>query len=360
MLVDYFTYGQPLREITASVPDLDAAGLDGWFVAESDRDPFLAAAIAAEHSHRLVVGTGIAIALVRSPMSVAYLAHGLQEFSGGRFVLGLGSQVKAHVVRRFGAEWGNPVGRMREFIAAFRTIWDAWNQQSELSFEGTYYTHTLMPPEFRPANLPQPIPPILLAAVGPEMTRLAGMVADGVLCHPFSGPRYLRQVTLPAISGATAQAGRPSAEVSVSGSVLVATGATQDAIDSSVRETRKRLGFYAATPAYRRVLEVHGWGELHEEARRLARMDRWDQLASIIDDDAFDEFAVRAQLRDVGKVIAERYSGLLDRVNIATSHTFSPTEWRHILEDLHGASGRTEDREEGMFTASRIRPREDC
>lgn len=341
VLVDHFTYGQPLVDIAAKVPSLEGAGIDGWFVAESNRDPFLAAAIASEHSERFTVGTGIALAFVRNPMTVAYLAHDLQELSGGRFVLGLGSQVKAHIERRFGAEWGHPVDRMREFISAFHTIWDAWRQGTDVSFEGIYYRHTLMPPAFRPDGPPQRRPPILLAAVGPHMTRLAGTAADGVLCHPFSGPRYLREVTLPRVICGAAEAQRNASDLTISASVLVATGRTEEAFRRSVRETRERIAFYASTPAYRPVLEIHGWDELHEKARRLVQGDRWEELGDLVNDTILEAFAVQAPPHEVGAVIADRYGGLLDRVNISTSHTFSPAEWSHILADLHATSGRT-------------------
>jgi probable F420-dependent oxidoreductase len=337
MRVDHYSYGMPTRDIATSVRALEEVGVDGWFTAEAGFDPVVPATIAAAHSDRIAVGTGILIAFARAPMTTAYLAHGLQEAAEGRFLLGIGSQIKAHVERRFSMPWANPVARMAEYIAAYHAIWDCWEKGIDLDFRGDYYEHTLMPPAFRPRDIGWDRPPVLLAAVGPAMTELAGRAADGVMCHPFSGARYLREVTVPTIRRASSEAGRDPNSIMICGTVLVATGANEELLGENIRATKGKIAFYASTPAYRRVLDLSRWGDLHAEALALARAKRWAELPDLVDDAVLDEFAVVAEPRRLGTVLAHRYGGLLDRINLATDHEFTGDEWSLLLDALHPA-----------------------
>lgn len=337
VLIDHFTYGLSPSEVAAQVVGLEAAGVDGWFVAEADRDPAVAVTLAAEHTERITIGTGIAVAFARSPMTMAYLAHGLQEVAGGRFVLGLGSQIRPHIERRFAMPFAPPVARMREYIAAVHAIWDAWKTGGTLDFQGEHYQHTLMPPAFRPPTDGLACPPVYLAAVGPRMTALAGEVADAIVCHPFSGPRYIEHVTLPAVREGARTAGRGVGDVTVSASVLVATGRTEHAIAADTETARRRIAFYSSTPAYRAVLDTYGWGELHTEARQLTREGRWDELPALIDDEVLATFAVVGRPDEIGPEVARRFGGLIDRVNLSTDHNFSAEEWRGVIGALRPA-----------------------
>ena len=295
----------------------EAAGYAGTFTRESNADPFLPLALAATTTERIELGTAVAIAFARSPMNLAYTAHNLQALTEGRFVLGLGTQVRAHVVRRFSMGWDAPVARMRDYLNALRAIWTAWREGSPLAHEGPYYSHTLMTPEFTPPAHDHPDPPVLLAAVGPAMTDLACEQADGLLVHPFSGAGYLREVTLPRVSAALSRAGRAAAEFRMSGSVLVATGRDEEEMASSVAALRARIAFYGSTPAYRPVLAHHGWEDLGTRLHALSRSRRPDArraMAALVPDEVVSTIGVVAEPGELAARVAERYGGLLDRV----------------------------------------------
>ena len=273
--------------------------------------------LAAEHTERAELGTAIAVAFARSPMQLAYTAHDLQAYSGGRFILGLGSQIKPHIERRFGMPWSHPAPRMREFIMALRAIWSAWNDGTKLNFRGDFYQHTLMTPFFSPPPAPGGAPGVFLAAVGEAMTAVAGEVADGLLVHAFTTERYLREVTLPALDRGLATAGRSRAEAEVGLLAMIATGRTEEEMARAVAGTRAQIAFYGSTPAYRGVLERHGWAGLGDELNALSRSDRedkWEAMGGLIDDDVLDAFAVVAEPAGVAARIRRRFGGLIDRV----------------------------------------------
>ena len=235
-------------------------------------------------------------------MQLAYTAHDLQAYSGGRFILGLGSQIKPHIERRFSMPWSHPAPRMREFIMAMRAIWSAWNDGAKLSFRGDFYQHTLMTPFFSPPPAPGGAPEVFLAAVGEAMTTVAGEVADGLLVHAFSTERYLREVTLPALSAGLAASGRSRAAVEVSMLAMIATGATEEEMARAVAGTRQQIAFYGSTPAYRGVLDRHGWAGLGDELNSLSRSsreDKWEAMGALIDDEVLHAFAVVAEPADV-------------------------------------------------------------
>ena len=245
----------------------EKAGYDGLWSSESAHDPFLPLLLAAEHTERMELGTAIAVAFARSPMQLAYTAHDLQAYSGGRFTLGLGSQVKPHIERRFWMPWSHPAPRMREFILALRAIWSAWNDGTKLGFRGDFYQHTLMTPFFSPPPAPGGAPKVFLAAVGEAMTAVAGEVADGLLAHAFCTERYLREVTLPAFGRGLASSGRARADVEVSLLAMIATGRTEEEMARAVAGTRAQIAFYGSTPAYRGVLDAARLGRARGRAQ---------------------------------------------------------------------------------------------
>lgn len=313
-------------------------GYDGILLGEAAFDPFLALGLAAQATTRVQLATGVAIALPRSPTHVAYTAHDLQALSGGRFVLGLGSQVKAHVVRRFGATWTKPVQQMREFVLALRAIWAAWDDGAGIDFRGDHYQITLMTPYFTPRAPRWPIPPIWLAAVGPLMCGAAGEVADGVFLHPFSSLTYMEECSIPWIDAGRVRAGVAEPR-QLAMPVMVATGEGA-AFEQADLALRKQLAFYASTPAYRPVLDVHGWGDLQPELTRLSKLDEWDAMTSLIDEEFADTFAVRGDPEHVGKEIVRRFEHVLTRVSIYTpGHAPSAEVTTRVLDSIRQHEG---------------------
>ncbi|MFW3172239.1 TIGR03617 family F420-dependent LLM class oxidoreductase [Geodermatophilus sp. CPCC 206100] len=299
--------------------ELEQRGYAGVWTSETDHDPFLPLLLAGRATTRLQVGTAIAVAFARSPMTLATTAHDLQRYTRGRFVLGLGSQVRAHVERRFSMPWSAPVPRMREYVAALRAIWSAWQEGNRLRFAGEHYRHTLMTPVFTPPPHEWGGPPVHLAAVGPAMTRLAGEVADGLLAHSFTTARYLRERTLPALAEGLAAAGRTRDQVTVSLPGFVVTGGTEAERAESAAAVRAQVAFYGSTPAYRPVLELHGWGALADELHALSvgrREDRWTAMRDLVDDEVLAAFAVVADPADVGREVRARFAGLVDRFSV--------------------------------------------
>lgn len=318
----------------------EAAGYDGLWASESAHDPFLPLMLAGEHTERLELGTAIAVAFARSPMQLAYTAHDLQAYCGGRFSLGLGSQVKAHIERRFDMPWSHPAPRMREYISALRAIWACWNEGARLDFHGDFYTHTLMAPFFSPPPIPQGAPKVYLAAVGEAMTRVAGEVADGLMTHAFTTERYLREVTVPALERGLEKTGRKREDFAISHLLLTATGRTQEEMDRAIKGTRDQIAFYASTPAYRSVLELHGWGALGEELTALsksAREDRWTVMGSLIDDDVLNAFAVVAEPDRLAAEIRRRFDGVVERVSFYTAYQIDGSAWEPVVRQLHAA-----------------------
>ncbi len=281
-----------LARVTEAAGALERDGYDGGWTAETSHDPFLPLLLAAEHTLRLELGTNIAVAFARNPMIVANIGWDLQEYSQGRFILGLGTQIQPHIEKRFSMPWSHPARRMGEFVSALHAIWSAWKDGTKLRFEGDFYTHKIMTPMFTPEPHPYSAPKIFLAAVGEAMTELCGEVADGHLGHPMVSKRYLDEVTLPALVRGMQRTGRERGDFQVSAEVMVATGATDEELATAMAATRKQIAFYGSTPAYRRVLELHGWGDLHTELNRLSKQGEWDTMGSLIDDEMLCAFAV--------------------------------------------------------------------
>lgn len=332
------TRGGDLDDIARHVAEAEAAGLDGVWSTETGHDPFLPLLLAADRSPRLTLGTAVAVAFARNPMTVAAAANDLQSFSQGRFVLGLGSQVRAHIERRFSMPWSEPAARMREFVLALRAIWAAWQEGTRLDFRGQFYRHTLMTPMFAPGRNPYGPPPVLLAAVGPRMTGVAAEVADGLIVHGFTTQRYLREVTWPLIDAGLASSGRRRKQFTVSYPGLVATGETDKEMADAIAAVRGQLAFYASTPAYRPVLDLHGWGGLQEELRRLSARAEWAAMSSLIDDAVLRAFAVVAPPEEAGAQIHRRYGRLVDRYTLYAPYPLGNRVRCRVMAGLDAAA----------------------
>ena len=306
--------GGALAGVAESARAVEDAGLDGVTAAELTSDPMLQLTVAAGATTRIDLATNILVAFARSPMTLAVQARALQDYSHGRLVLGLGSQIRPHIERRFSMPWSSPAARMAEFVSAMRAIWAAWATGEQLDFQGDFYRHTLMTPMFTPPTL-FPDPEVLVAGVGPKMTETAGAVADGLLVHPFTTERYLREVSVPALTRGAEQ--RPdSPGPAVVDSTFIVTGSTEEELAASARAVRQQLAFYGSTPAYRPVLELHGWGDLGDELNRLSRTrsaERWTAMGELVDDDVLSTFAVVAEPAAVPARLAERGAGVVTR-----------------------------------------------
>jgi probable F420-dependent oxidoreductase len=269
-------------------------------------------------------------------MTLAHLGRDLQDLSGGRAIVGLGSQIKPHIEKRFSMPWSAPAARMRELVQAMRATWAAWQDGTPLRFEGTYYRHTLMTPFFSPGPSALPPPRVFLAGVGPAMTAVAGEVADGFLVHPFSSPRFLRDHTLPALArGFAARGGRPGG-FELAWPVMVATGRTDEERDAAEAATRAQIAFYGSTPAYRPVLDAHDRGALQPELNRLSKQGDWPQMAALVDDDLLDAIAVRGSPADAAREVRARTEGLVDRIALNAPYAAAPGVWNEVLAALRG------------------------
>jgi probable F420-dependent oxidoreductase len=305
---------QQLAAVPARVRELERAGYDGVATAEIANDPFLPLVLAAEHSERLELSTSIAVAFARNPMLLAQTAHDLNAWSRGRMILGLGSQIRAHIARRFSMPWSRPAARMREFIQAMQAIWGCWYEGKELAFRGEFYTHTLMTPMFTPAERSFGAPRVFLAAVGPRMSEVAGEVADGLIAHGFTTDRYFREVTLPAVLRGLAASGRARDSFAIQCPVFVASGENEEELRSACDRVRAQIAFYGSTPAYRGVLELHGWGALQDELNRLSKQGRWAEMGGLVDDEMLHAFAVVGPWEDVLRGLRARASAGIDRL----------------------------------------------
>lgn len=329
--------GKHLPDIARVAQAAEALGFAALWTSETKHDPFLPLVIAAEHTHTIRLGTSVAIAFARSPMVVAQTAWDLQDFSGGRLLLGLGTQVKAHIERRFSMPWDAPAARMREYIQALRAIWQSFQNDTPLKFQGQFYQHTLITPFFNPGPIDQPPIPIAIAGVNTGLARLAGELCDGFHVHPFHSPQYVREIVQPNIAAGAAQTGRSARDVELATSVFVITGRSSAAIAEQRERMRAQLAFYASTPTYRVVLEAHGWGAIGEQLQPLAKRQRWDEMTTLISDEMLQAFAVEAAPDEIGAAIRARYDGLIERV--AFYLPFTPGQddpfWQTTLRAIH-------------------------
>lgn len=327
--------GSNLHNVAENAAAVEAAGYSGAWTAEVAHDPFLPLLLAAEHTTDLELGTSIAVAFARNPMTLANTAWDLQAYSGGRFILGLGSQIKPHITKRFSMEWSQPAARMREMILAIRAIWNTWLTGEKLAFRGQFYTHTLMTPFFTPAatDLNGFGPPkIFLAGVGELMTEAAGEVCDGFICHGFTTEKYLREVTLPALERGRAKAGKSMEGFEIVGPSFVVTGNTDAEIETAATGTRQQIAFYGSTPAYRKVLEIHGWGGLQEELNSLSKQGEWETMGTLINDEILNTFAVVGKPEEVAPELSSRYGDIIQRISFYTPYDSDPERWASVID----------------------------
>ena len=330
------TEGKYLRGIDRTVRAAEDLGFAGLWTSETKHDAFLPLAIAANETHEIELGTSVAIAFSRSPMEMAQTAWDLQDLSEGRFVLGLGTQVKAHITRRFSMPWDRPAARLREYIMALRAIWESFQGEGPLEFEGEFYRHTLMTPFFDPGPIEHPEIPLYIAGVNTRLAALAGELCDGFHVHPFHSPEYVRRTVLPAIAEGAQGVGRDPGQVALATSAFVISAENEEQAREQRESVRSQISFYASTPTYRTVLEAHGWEEVGERLGKLAREKKWREMPALLTDEMLAAFAVEAAPDEIGAALRERYAGLIDRV--ALYLPFVPGEldgfWRTVVESV--------------------------
>ena len=330
--------GPDLGNVPKEARRFEELGFDGVMTGEAAHDPFLPLLLAAEHTSRLRLMTGIAVAFARNPMLLAMQAHDLNAYSGGRFTLGLGSQIEPHITRRFSMPWSKPAARMREMIAAIRAIFAEWYDGVRLDFKGEFYTHTLMTPTFRPTNTESGKPRICCAAVGPLMTRLAGEVADGLYLHSFTSEAYIRNHSMPALHDGLESSQRPQDALRVCYWPFLVTGADEDTFERARQDVLRRVAFYASTPAYRPVLEQHGWGELQPRLQAMTREGRWDDMARLITSEILETIAVVGEPRVAARLLVERYGDLVHDLVLA-SDVVPPETLAEIAAGVRNGTG---------------------
>ena len=312
-----------LRQTAASARSSEAAGYDGVMTMENKHDPFLAHAIAAVSTDRIELGTSVAIAFPRSPMVVANAAWDLQNASQGRFVLGLGPQIRPHNERRFSTPWTAPAPRLREYVQALRAIWTCWETGGKLNFQGLHYKFSLMPPYFMPASTGQRMVPVTLAAVGQHTLRMAGEVGDGVRLHGFCTRRYLAEEILPRLHEGMARSGRTREHFEITGGGFVATGPDEETTAQMFEIVRGRVAFYGTTPSYWPVFDLHGLGDLGRELNTMSKAGKWNELASRVPDDVVHLFAAVGTHKDIAKRIEERFGGLSDALGMRSDSSMT-------------------------------------
>ena len=315
--------------------ELEELGYDRAFSFEAKHDPFLPLAVAGEHTSRIGLGTAIAIAFARTPMTLANVGWDLQALTRGRFVLGLGTQIRPHVEQRFSMPWSRPADRLEEIVRGIRAIWATWQDGVPLDFRGDFYTHTRMIPAFDPGPSEWGPPPVFTAGVGPRMTEVAGRVADGFLVHPVNTRRSLQEITLPALARGAASVGRDVADVEVVCVTIVVTGRDDAEFARSHEAVRQQLAFYGTTPAYLPVFELHGYGDLPPELQRLARDGRWEDMAAVVDDELIAAIAVVGEPGRIGSMLRERLAGISDSVSLVNNRAPDPRHLAEVVADLH-------------------------
>ena len=339
MLIDAKTWTAAPEEIGEIARRAEEMGFAGFWNNESAHDPYMGMALAATATSHIDLGIAIALAFPRSPTIAATSAWDVQRVSRGRFILGLGTQVKAHITRRFGMPWGPPAPRMREYVQAVRALWDCWQDKKPLNFAGQHYAINLVNPEFNPGPIFFPRPPIYLAGAGPRMVRLTGELATGILVHPLNSVRYLKEAVLPGLREGAARAGRNLDDIVVCSSVFVITGRSKAERAEQRRSVRRKLAFFASTPTYRAtLLDPYGWGEINERLNQLAKQGKWDEMEPHVPEDMEAAMAVTGEWDELLPQIRRRYEGLVHRMHLYLD--FRPGEqdefWRTFARGIHG------------------------
>ncbi|HET6964168.1 MAG TPA: TIGR03617 family F420-dependent LLM class oxidoreductase [Acidimicrobiales bacterium] len=331
----------PLAGAGESALRLADAGVNGTFTFEGPHDVFAPLVLAAASGARLDVYPNVAIALPRSPLHLAHTAYDLQVLSGGRFLLGLGSQIRAHIEHRYGATWSEPVERMREVTLAVKAILQSWQDGSALDFRGRFTTHTLMPPLFNPGPNPFGVPPVMVGAVGPRMTEMVAEVADGLIVHPLNSERTLREHTLVHVGRGLDRSGRDLSSFRLVAGAIVGVWEEEAERPAVEQALRGMLAFYSSTPAYRVMLDLEGYGDLHPALRDLTRQGRWGEMASLVDDGMLDRFTVRGSPVEVGAGLVARYGGLVDRVALSPQGGLSVAALSGIVTAVGETTGES-------------------
>ncbi len=331
MFVDAALLTTKLRDVPEAARAIEDAGYDGIFTFEGGHDAMFPLVLAAEHTQRLQLTTAVVIAFGRNPMTLAQTAYDLQLLSKGRFNLGLGTQIKPHIEKRYSMQWSKPVERMREMVLAIRAIWSSWHEGTKLDFRGDFYTHTLMTPFFNPGPSPYGVPRIFLGGVGPRMTAVAGEVADGFMIHPFSTEKFMRETTVPALEAGAARAGRTLADLEVAFPAMVIVAETDEEMARGRDAIRPRLAFYGSTPAYKVVLDAHGWGDLQPELNRLSKTGDWPAMSALITDEMVDVFAVAGRPEDIGPIMQQRFGGIVQRTSFDSSVPLTPERTAAVI-----------------------------
>jgi probable F420-dependent oxidoreductase len=330
------------KSIAPAAARAEADGMDGLTCPELAHDPFMPLAIAAMATQRVQLATSVAISFPRSPMIVANIGWDLNLNSGGRFVLGLGTQVRAHNERRFDVRWEHPAPRMGEYIQALRAIWRTWETGEKLDYRGKFYNFTLMTPEFSPKPAKLPMVPIMIAAVGPEMQKTAARLCDGVRLHGFATRKYVTDVVRPLLAGELEKAGKSFANFEVTGGGFIATGPDQQAVDRAAEKLRYRVAFYGSTPAYRGVFDIHGLTDLGIKLHEASRKGQWSEMAAMVPDDVLDLFAVRATYDKLADAVADRFGGIADTVSVDFLPEDDETTRRRVIDGLRQIPGSFE------------------
>jgi probable F420-dependent oxidoreductase len=325
--------GAELATVRATVEAAEAAGFDGVTISETGRDAFIASTLALEHSRELTVATEVAVAFPRSPMVTAMAAWELHRFSSGRFVLGLGTQVKGHIVRRFSTLWDQPGPRLREYVESLRAIWAAFRGDADLAYSGKYYQFDLLPPEFNPHGSQTDVP-VHIAAVNPFNARVAGEVADGIRIHRFHSARYLQDVIIPSVNeGLSRRAPSGNRDVSLCAMVIAVTGSTASELDRAREDARRSVSFYGSTRTYSRVMATEGREPLVSRLHELSVAQQWSEMSRLVDDQFLEQVAVIAPYEELADRLYERYGGVVDRISVRADQASLP-HWKRVLEDL--------------------------
>jgi probable F420-dependent oxidoreductase len=333
MKIDTVLLGD-LAEAPEMAARLEALGYDGVYTFEGPHDPFFPLVLAARRTERIELATAVAIAFARNPMLLANIGWDLQALSRGRFLLGLGSQIRPHVTRRFGMPWSKPAARMREMVQAIQAIWRCWGEGERLDFRGEFYQHTLMTPMFDPGPNPYGNPRIFVAGVGPRMTEVAGEVADGFFVHPFHTKRSWQESTWPALERGLRRSGRERRDLEVSFQLMVVTGRDDEEMERAARIVRQQIGFYGSTPAYRVALEAHGQGALQEELHALSRRGEWEEMGRRVPDEVLDAVAVVGPRSEIAERIRARLDGDADRVTFGVPYLGDADSWLDVVSAL--------------------------
>jgi len=324
----------PLAESGSEAARLESLNYDGAYTFEGPHDPFFPLVAAAEQTERMELYTAVAIAFARNPMLLANIGWDLQALSKGRFILGLGSQIRPHITRRFSMPWSKPAARMLEMLLAIKDIWKSWTEGGRLDFRGEFYQHTLMTPMFDPGPNPYGDPKIYLAGVGPRMTEVAAEVADGFFMHPFHTRKSWQEGTLPALEAGLAKAGRTRENLELSFQLMVVSGRNDEEISKAAAIVRQQIAFYGSTPAYRVALEAHGWGDLQTELNLRSKRGDWEGMGELITDEIMNEFAVVGPMNEIAARIRARVGQHADRVSFGTPYVGDAAYWADVVTEL--------------------------